>query len=749
MDLPVTDRERGFYGVNDRLTADLLPAGVLAGLENGSLINGEVETRGGVLGHPAWSPAMLRRGLAAAGAVVDHVVVTFLYTAADGYDLRVVLDGRQGTFSGEQTLESGTVDTAHTDSLNNSAELNDGTAQAGQTVRRTQAYFQLANLEDLGGGTGSLEYGIRAYYYAPSNATLPVTLVRRCRMEVVAYLGGTQDGKDGSNQFILSATAKECGRWTVDIVCPVESEREFADSLGVFRAERDAAGVVRSSWRPAFSFVEGEQHGWGVWGAGWYRDAAGRRFLVQGCRTGVWLCRGGASPRLVEVPEPLTAACSFGQLGGRLFCYRGEKLVPWFWDGDAGRGFAALTEESPAPGVGPFTFGARAESVDDSRLAVVRGGYEICFSDLLNGSLFDEGLVAAAGNLASERVVRLWSWRKNGLLVFKEKSIHLMENVAGDLSDLTSQVISRSRGLVGPEAVADDGRDVYFLDYGHVWRLSQVWEGSAGAEAVPLSYDIEGTMRARVNWAYASGAVLRVLGERLFCAVPVDGSRVNNAVLVYHFPTGQWHGVWTFSTVIGLDALEVVQVKGQDRLLALDRKRGLNVLLEDQWVGDCILGSNGASVVMTAVTRRFTASSDEAKRWSAAELRFATINPLLTVATRQPGVGGEALVAVAESQSATQYWTGAAAFVPTNENNDHMNRGRRDYRLPVGDVAWQCNTGVVPGAMQEWTMRRAVPEGFESETMQLRVTNASGRARLRRLRLYSTNGQTATADFQG
>jgi hypothetical protein len=88
-------------------------------------------------------------------------------------------------------------------------------------------------------------------------------------------------------------------------------------------------------------------------------------------------------------------------------------------------------------------------------------------------------------------------------------------------------------------------------------------------------------MQTRIHWTAAAGAAAAVWDDRYFLAVPVDGSTVNNAVLVFDLASKSWAPIHTFAAGVQLDRLFVRTWLGRDRLFASDFAAGRLYLLYD------------------------------------------------------------------------------------------------------------------------------------------------------------------------
>ena len=118
----------------------------------------------------------------------------------------------------------------------------------------------------------------------------------------------------------------------------------------------------------------------------------------------------------------------------------------------------------------------------------------------------------------------------------------MVSNIFGSMSELRLDEITREYGAVGKDAVVQVGSDVVFLSSKRgVTSLGIADSGKVTAIDLPLSDPIQPLIN-RINWNYAQNSCLAFHNNRLYVAVPLDGSTINNAILVYDFLAKAWAG---------------------------------------------------------------------------------------------------------------------------------------------------------------------------------------------------------------
>jgi hypothetical protein len=144
----------------------------------------------------------------------------------------------------------------------------------------------------------------------------------------------------------------------------------------------------------------------------------------------------------------------------------------------------------------------------------------------------------------------------------------------------------------------------------------------------PLSSDIQDVIN-RINWQYAGNAVAAYHNNRYHLAVPLDGSTVNNATLVFNFlntsddsPWGEWESVDFYPGDFDITALQVAGYSGRQQLHAVSAN-GFVYALEvgevDQYgAPGTTLGEYQIEGIFLG--RRLTFGSLEAKRFMVARI---------------------------------------------------------------------------------------------------------------------------------
>ena len=159
----------------------------------------------------------------------------------------------------------------------------------------------------------------------------------------------------------------------------------------------------------------------------------------------------------------VTEQSTIVQANNYVYIFRGPDATPLYWDGNWNGTFT----EVPATTL-PDSF----ESIPNSnqatyyqnRLWVVKGKDGLAASDVLAFTDYDP--LANEFNLNtgnSDYIVATYPFGQNSLVAFKNKSILLLQNVEGSLSDVTVTEVTRQVGVVGINSVTSIGPDLAYV----------------------------------------------------------------------------------------------------------------------------------------------------------------------------------------------------------------------------------------------------------------------------------------------
>ena len=173
----------------------------------------------------------------------------------------------------------------------------------------------------------------------------------------------------------------------------------------------------------------------------------------------------------------------------------GRLLVPTSW-------VPGLTEDEPA------SYGPRTDYV--------------AASDRSNLGRFSVSREFRINQGAADELLALVKASARDVVCFKGRSILVLQNLSGDLSQLTLETLRSSYGLTGSRALASVGRDVVFASSGRgLCTLQQSANGEVMGVDIPLSDPVEPIIK-RINWAMAERIRMAFWRNRLYVALPLD-----------------------------------------------------------------------------------------------------------------------------------------------------------------------------------------------------------------------------------
>jgi hypothetical protein len=328
-----------------------------------------------------------------------------------------------------------------------------------------------------------------------------------------------------------------------------------------------------------------------------------------------------------------------------------------------------------------------------NRLWMVYGADLLMVSDILDPLHYSPLSSEFRINSGSDdRIVALAPFNETSIVIFKERSILMLQGCYGDLSSITLSEITRQFGCIAPLSVASTGSDLVFLSQRGVATVRQTAEGIAQSVVEPLSESVQDYID-RILWSDVGEACGTYFGNRYLLAVPVEDDTM---VLSYNFLNKAWEGMWEGGLLKPTQFL-LAQVSGQPSLLFMDKS---------QWVHEFDSGAavdrentGEEHIIETEVlTRGYTFRDWHHKTFSQLGLELATLNPNYTANAILDGVGEEVSLITGQTRDRTKYFTfGAGAYDATNSGDNFLRPYRQDYSLRPG---FYCGSGVAVGRKQ-------------------------------------------------
>ena len=428
----------------------------------------------------------------------------------------------------------------------------------------------------------------------------------------------------------------------------------------------------------------------------------------------------------------VTTQSTIVQANNYVYIFRGPDETPLYWDGDWNGTFALVPDTTL-----PASFLSIPKSNNavyyQNRLWVVDGSSTIAASDVLAFQDYDplaNEFNVNTGN--SDYMVAAFPFGQNSLIAFKNKSIMLLQNVEGALTDVTVTEITRQVGLVGINGVTSIGPDLAYVSNQNINLLTPTsTNNSLQHKTLPLSTRIDMIM-SRVNWKVGYKICIGYWSNKLYVALPVDNSLVCNAVVVYNFTTENWFGEWNFDSTLNMciQSWQVIDYLGLQRMHAVTEDGRIFVTDEGQ---NDINGSTVAEISTELVTRAYdTSNVNHFQRRAFVDL--STNRPEVSVSAFTEGASEESVILTDQTYSRSETWKFSdSTYDLTNANNDFNRAYRKDYS--TGTLAAGSTPGLPSTGLQTGT-------GFQPEMEQQYrlplITRRQGR--LSWLELTNTQG---------
>lgn len=578
----------------------------------------------------------------------------------------------------------------------------------------------------------------------------------------------------GGGKLLVTATAAE-GATSITGILSVEALED--NETGAVEMPPLTTASTQDSFATKYWESLGHRtYGYGtVYGTGIFRDPASTEYVLVAASDGVYATKeGNPSTKLAGVSS-ISSDVDFVQCFNTVVMFQGDDVEPVAMT-RIDVGFVAIsqtdtditidendddgTETIPNASTGLFFA---------NRLLIPHSKDLVAASDFLNYTRYSPVMSNFRINQGSEdELVSLVRINNSTIACFKTNSIYIVSNIYGNMADITLDEVTREYGAVGKNSIVQVGDDVVFLSSKKgVTSLGVAQHGKVSAVDVPMSEPIQ-PLIDRINWNAASGAAAAYHNNRLYMAVPLDGSsssQENNAILVFDYLAGGWAGYDTGNAIKVKTFLETTH-QGKRRLFFLDTDGFINLyddaLTECGFVDELPKSTDSAhadfgnieieQISDEIITRGYTAGDISSKKWQSAEVQLATNDPSFTINAQFDGPEENNLELI-ENQtfSRTQYDRpfDKADYVESMAGDDFMTKFRQDYSvnldteidLPDG-VGASDNIGFDPDLHQQ-SQNRYRYRG-EGRYVQLKVANTNGRAELVATKVGAIPGQNLT-----
>ena len=441
----------------------------------------------------------------------------------------------------------------------------------------------------------------------------------------------------------------------------------------------------------------------------------------------------------------VTEQSTIVQANNYVYIFRGDNAKPLYWNGDWNTTFTEVPDTTL-----PATYNSIPNSNQatyyQNRLWIKDGKDSIAASDVLAFTDYDP--LANEFNLNtgnSDYVVATFPFGQTSLVCFKNKSIELMQQVEGSLTDVIVTEITRQVGLVGINAVTSVGPDLAYVSYGNINLLTLTTTNNAlQHKTLPLSSRIRRIMN-RVNWQVGYKISIGYWNNKLYVSLPLDNSLFCNAVVVYNFITESWYGEWNFSPDMNMciQGWQVNDYLGLQRLHAITEDGRIFVTDEGQ---NDISGTTVAEISFELVTRAYSTNkgSNENRAISINHFQrrmyadISTNRPEFSVSSYTDGANEESVLLTDQTYTRSQSWLfNDATYDLTNANDDYNRAYRRDYSTGPNSV--QSGTGFQPEMPQDIRIPMITQRAGRLSWLQL--TNTQGYLMLKSIGFENRAGQ--------
>ena len=261
---------------------------------------------------------------------------------------------------------------------------------------------------------------------------------------------------------------------------------------------------------------------------------------------------------------------------------------------------------------------------------------ELIATDILDYNTVDpigQNFRIASGG--DDFIVGIEPFSEDTILVFCRKSIYRLGGTSGSLADCNLSVVTSELGCAARRTIIQVGNKVYFLSDNGIYGLEYLDEYNLRGLELPLSEAINPTI-ARINTNAIDKAVGRYHDNRLWFAIPVDGARENNMILVYNLLNQGWESVdQVDSSDFNIRDMIVAQEGTKNKIYITTAEGGVHEI-DGFDGGDQISVSAGVSIPETLdvnsklVSREYDADTIDRKNFARAELHIKSADGLVS-----------------------------------------------------------------------------------------------------------------------
>ena len=245
----------------------------------------------------------------------------------------------------------------------------------------------------------------------------------------------------------------------------------------------------------------------------------------------------------------------------------------------------------------------------------------VAFSDIFDNNSFMLENTFFCNKGSSDQTIGFASFMENQILVLNKESIFLINNVHALGQNSASYEITRQYGVAGTKSFAQNGSYLYFISSeGDIQVLVPSSDPAKGMgiaiskvtlDQVALSRPITPLIN-RVNVRELKRSIAFYHRNRVYFALPIDGSIYPNVICVYNSLRSQWESIDTFGNDIRI--LDINSLNDELFILTQDGVYKYEVGNSD----------NGEPINTVARTRDYIMQTRDIKKFIRGSLSYAT-----------------------------------------------------------------------------------------------------------------------------
>lgn len=378
---------------------------------------------------------------------------------------------------------------------------------------------------------------------------------------------------------------------------PVNLGKNFVSKSVNIRMDRGVATVRKGIERLTIGALTGQP----IYGSCSYTTATGSELIVVVVSNGLYTFNPDTDTLSAKVNFPVGETISASdevelyqaQGIGYVYILRGFSKTVLRWDGITTVAIPGVSTHNGYPN-------SRHAIYYGNRHIVQVDRNTISVSHYLEDNHWSALDVFTINDGSSDTLVAVAPWTLNEFVVFMRNSIFYAAagvgaNAAGDPAQETDSYIkslASDIGCIAKGSIVQAGGGILFLSDNGVYMLNPAGAGQGNTNtpegmrlltlAEPLSAPISDVI-ARINFAAVGKAVATYWENRYYLAVPIDGSSVNNAVLIYNFLNKAWESVDTYNVNQAIQDFVVAKRGSRRRLFMVDKNEGLFLMEELEW----------------------------------------------------------------------------------------------------------------------------------------------------------------------